>query len=69
MRVPPTEFDGVHDALLQQFKEDGSVHMTYLRDNGVWSDLPYIRIHDDFTGYYPDTLWQGLSEPLQFGRE
>jgi transglutaminase-like putative cysteine protease len=59
MRVPPTEFDGTRDAVLQQYKEDGSVHMEYLRDHGVWSDLPYLRIDDDWCGYYPPSLWAG----------
>ncbi len=59
MRVPPTDFDGVHDAVLQQYKEDGAVHMEYLRDHGVWSDLPYLRIHEDWGGYYPASLWSG----------
>jgi len=58
MRVPPTNFDGSSDAVLQQYKEDGSVHMEYLRDHGVWSDLPYLRIDDDWTGYYPAVLWR-----------
>lgn len=59
MRVPPTDFDGLHDAVLQQYKEDGSVHMEYLRDHGVWSDLPYLRIDEDWGGYYPASLWSG----------
>lgn len=59
MRVPPTDFDGEHDAVLQQYKEDGSVYMEYLRDHGVWSDLPYLRIYEDWGGYYPPSLWGG----------
>ncbi len=59
MRVPPTDFDGTRDAVLQQYKEDGSVHMEYLRDHGVWSDLPYLRIDSDWSGYYPPVLWNG----------
>ena len=59
MRVPPTDFDGTRDAVLQQYKEDGSVHMEYLRDHGVWSDLPYLRIDSDWSGYYPPALWSG----------
>lgn len=59
MGVPPTDFDGMRDAILQQYKEDGSVHMEYLRDHGVWSDLPYLRIDSDWTGYYPSVLWNG----------
>lgn len=57
MGVPPTDFDGTRDAVLQQYKEDGSVHMEYLRDHGVWSDLPYLRIDSDWRGYYPPALW------------
>lgn len=58
MGVPPTEFDGTRDAVLQQFKADGQLHMEYLRDHGIWSDVPLRRIDADWAGYYPSTLWR-----------
>lgn len=50
--VNPTEFDGENDALLQELDTQGRLHTVYLRDNGLWSDLPFQRIYDDFKGYY-----------------
>jgi hypothetical protein len=43
--------------------------MSYLRDHGVWGDLPYRRIHDEFTGFYPSALWQGDEDGAEFGRD
>lgn len=42
--VPPVEFDGEHDALLHAFAADGSQHMEYVRERGVFDDLPLTEI-------------------------
>ncbi|MEK9647472.1 MAG: transglutaminase family protein [Alphaproteobacteria bacterium] len=55
--VTPTEFDGVEDALLQEFDKQGRKHMQYVASHGIWSDLPFDRIHYDFTAYYGPELW------------
>lgn len=56
-RVLPTEFDGQSDAVLQEFDADSRKHMEYLRHHGIWSDLPFNRIADEFRGYYPPGLF------------
>jgi transglutaminase-like putative cysteine protease len=51
--VPPTEFDGRSDAILQKYDAQNNIRMEYLRDHGFWSDLPFNRVKDDMEGYYP----------------
>ncbi len=51
--VCPTDFDGRHDALYQQYDTSGRRHMEYLADHGTWSDLPLQQVRDDFTRHYP----------------
>nr|ART89893.1 transglutaminase-like domain [uncultured bacterium] len=55
--VQPTEFDGRSDATLQEFDACARRHMEYVRDHGVWSDLPHLRIAQDFAGYYPPSFY------------
>jgi hypothetical protein len=59
--VLPTEFDGRGDAIFQEFDARSRRHMEYVRDHGIWSDLPYQRIEMDFAAYYPATFFQSSS--------
>jgi len=51
--VRPTDFDGEHDALYQEFDVHDRRHMEYLADHGCWSDLPLEQIKADFAIHYP----------------
>ena len=62
--VTPTEFDGVEDALLQEFDKKGRKHMEYVATHGIWSDLPFARVYDDFTDYYGAELWERCREAV-----
>ncbi|MBS42634.1 MAG: transglutaminase [Nocardioides sp.] len=42
--VPPVDFDGENDALMHAFTADGTQHMEYVRDRGVFQDLPLAAI-------------------------
>ena len=61
--VAPIEFDGTRDALLHQFTADGSRHMEYVRDRGVFADLPLERILDAFAAAYPRPLVRAVDDP------
>ena len=56
--VAPLEFDGTEDALLHQFTGDGSRHMEYVRDRGVYVDLPLERILNAYAATYAGVLRQ-----------
>ena len=51
--VPPLTFDGSADALLHPFTADGSAYMEYIRDRGIYTDLPLEMILQAFASAYP----------------
>lgn len=51
--VPPLTFDGSADALLHPFSADGSAYMEYVRDRGVYADLPLEQMLEVFADAYP----------------
>jgi transglutaminase-like putative cysteine protease len=52
--VAPLTFDGSADALLHPFTADGSAYMEYIRDRGVYADLPLASILQVFAAAYPN---------------
>ena len=56
--VMPTDFDGEHNALFQQYDVKGRRHMEYVADHGIWSDFPFDRVARDFRDYYPNSFFE-----------
>jgi transglutaminase-like putative cysteine protease len=52
-RVKPLEFDGRADSIFHPFDEDDRRHMEYLRDRGVYADVPVDEIQREFRAAYP----------------
>jgi transglutaminase-like putative cysteine protease len=52
-RVKPLEFDGREDSIFHPFDEDERRHMEYLRDRGVYADVPVDDIQRTFRETYP----------------
>lgn len=50
--VPPVEFDGEHHALMHAFTANGTQHMEYVQDRGVFDDLPLTAILDELRVTY-----------------
>lgn len=62
------EFDGRSDSLFQEYNRAGHRHMEYVRQRGVFEDVPYERIIADFDRNHPKWLHhrRDLEDP-EFG--
>lgn len=54
--VPVLAFDGRNDSLLQEFNAAGNRHMEYVKQRGVFADIPYAQIIDAFEKHHPRWL-------------
>lgn len=52
--VVPLEFDGREDSVFHPFDARGQRHMEYVRDRGVYADVPYEEILAEFRALYPN---------------
>ncbi len=51
--ILPLEFDGVHDSVFHPFDRQGKKHMEYLRDHGIFADLPFEMMKNVICAGYP----------------
>jgi len=60
------EFDGRSDSLFQEYNQAGAHHMEYVRQRGVFADVPYDTILADFAANHPKWLYhrQDLEDPF-----
>ena len=58
-RVKPLEFDGREDSIFHPYDEDERRHMEYLRDRGVYADVPVDEIQSAFREAYPKLYSMG----------
>ncbi len=63
--VLPLEFDGTADSLLQPYDAKQRRHMEYVRDRGLFDDLPFDALAADMRATYPRLIAaaeRGVSE-------
>jgi len=51
--VRPLEFDGTKDSIFHPFDKSGNKHMEYVKDHGVFADLPWETILAESRKNYP----------------
>jgi transglutaminase-like putative cysteine protease len=59
--VEPLDFNGSEDSLFQQYNKNGEKYMEYLKDHGIFADLPYEKMIGSFRDAYPH-MYEGLIE-------
>ena len=48
----PLEYDGTEDSIFHPFNKNGDKHMEYLKDRGIYDDLPYEILIKTMEEYY-----------------
>ena len=60
--VKPLEFDGKNDSIFHEFDKKGNRHMEYVRDHGLYPDLPYDQMIAAFKEHYPELFTPKAAE-------
>lgn len=55
-KLKPLEFNGREDSIFHPFTENGDKHMEYIRERGIYADVPHDRIMEDFRALNPTLL-------------
>lgn len=50
--IEPLEFDGEHDSIYHPFDAEGRRHMEYVRQRGVYQDIPLEQMVRDWEDFY-----------------
>lgn len=58
--LPLNEFDGEHDALFSHYDPVGNLFVEYVKDRGIWADLPLKKIEVVFKKKYGSLFEDGL---------
>ncbi len=66
--VDPIDFDGHHDALMHPYDADGGRYMEYVRDRGLYGDLPLDALITTFREYYGEGMFTAVSGADTFTR-
>lgn len=66
--VKPLEFDGVNDSLFHEFDAGGRRHMEYVRDRGIYDDVPFEEILSTWREVFPSNAADrdAPTPPLEF---
>ncbi|MEJ2276643.1 MAG: transglutaminase-like domain-containing protein [Candidatus Lokiarchaeota archaeon] len=59
--LPLNEFDGKNNALFSHYDPNGNIFVEYIKDRGIWADLPLKEIEKVFTEKYGSIFEEGLS--------
>ena len=52
INILPLEYDGTEDSIFHPFNKNGNKHMEYLKDRGVYDDLPHEILIKTMEAYY-----------------
>jgi len=54
--VPVLNFDGINEAVFQQYTENGSAYMEYVHEYGSFDDMPYEPSLSEVKKHYPHII-------------